>query len=125
MLTYRWSRAPQTLHGSALATRLSDVPLNSTDRQLLANVFIPVVQRNCYFFVKDWNSHTESVWNSQYVFQNKFFLPRAIREKELMGIILSKDRLTEVSGITDADGDAFDFKGPRVKLKCAKTTFKS
>ena len=38
-----------------------------------------------------------------------------------MGIMLSKDQLTEVaevSGVTDADGDAFDFMDPRVKLKC-------
>ena len=40
-----------------------------------------------------------------------------------IGIMLSKDQLTEVaevSGVTDADGDAFDFMDPRVKLKCAQ-----
>ncbi|KAK2548408.1 hypothetical protein P5673_031372 [Acropora cervicornis] len=38
-----------------------------------------------------------------------------------MGIMLSKDHLTEVaelSGVTDVDGDTFDFMDPRVKLKC-------
>lgn len=32
-------------------------PLNSTDRQLLAYVFIPIVQRECNIFVEYWNSH--------------------------------------------------------------------
>ena len=32
-------------------------PLNSTDRQLLAYVFIPIVQRECDICVKYWNSH--------------------------------------------------------------------
>ena len=34
-----------------------------------------------------------------------------------MGIMLSKDQLTE--GVTDADEDSFDFMDGRVKLKCA------
>ena len=40
-----------------------------------------------------------------------------------MEIMLTKDQLTEVaevSGVTEADADAFDFMGPRVKLKCAQ-----
>ena len=40
-----------------------------------------------------------------------------------MEIMLSKDQLTEVaevSGVTDANGDLFDFMDPRVKVKCAK-----
>ena len=44
-------------------------PLNSTDRQLLAHVFIPIVQRECDIFVKCWNSHRIK-WSSQQVFQN-------------------------------------------------------
>ena len=40
-----------------------------------------------------------------------------------MGIMFSKDQRTEVaevSGVTDANGDAFDFMDPRVKLKCTQ-----
>ena len=99
-------------------------PLNSTDRQILAYVFIPIVQRECDIFVKYWNSHRirgqDKVELPTGVPEHMFSFPEQYGGKN-MGIKLTKDQLTavaEVSGVTDADGDAFDFMDPRVTLKC-------
>ena len=98
-------------------------PLNSTDRQLLAYVFIPIFQRECDIFVKYWNSHRirgqDKVELPTGVPEHMFSFPEQYGGKN-MGIMLSKDQLTEVaevSGVADADWDAFDFTDPRVKLK--------
>ena len=52
-------------------------PLNSTDRQLLAYVFIPIVQRERAISLSSTEIRTDSVdntkWNSQQVFQNTCF----------------------------------------------------
>ena len=100
-------------------------PLNSTDRQLLAYVFIPIVQRLCDIFVK-WNSHRirgqDKVELPAGVPEHMFSFPKQYGGKN-MGIMLSKDQLTEVaevSGVTDVDGNAFDFMDPRVNPKCAQ-----
>ena len=86
-------------------------PLNSTDRQLLVYVFIPIVQRECDIFVKYWNSH-------RICGQDQEEIPTGVPEH--MGIMLSKDQLTEVAEVSGVmDGDVFDFMDPRVKLKCA------
>ena len=101
-------------------------PPNSTERQLFAYVFIPIVQRECDIFVKYWNLHRIRG-------QDKVELPTAVPERMFcypkqyggknMGVMLSKDQLTEVaevSGVTDADGDVFDFMDPIVKFKCTQ-----
>ena len=94
--------------------------LNSTDRQILAYVFIPIVQRECDIFVKYWNSHRirgqDKVELPTGVPEHMFSFPEQYGGKN-MGIMLSKDQLTE--GVTDADEDSFDFMDGRVKLKCA------
>ena len=60
-------------------------PLNSTDRQLLAHVFIPIVQKECDIFVKYWNSHRNRGQDKVELLTGvpkHVFLPRAIRRKE-------------------------------------------
>ena len=75
-------------------------PLNSTDRQLLAYVFIPIVQRECDIFVKYWNSHRirgqDKVELPTGVSEHMFSFPEQYGGKN-MGIMLSKDQLTEVA----------------------------
>ena len=85
-------------------------------------VFIPIAQRECDIFVKYWNSHRirGQVELPTRVPEHTFSFPEQYGGKN-MGIMLSKDHLTEVaelSGVTDVDGDTFDFMDPRVKLKC-------
>ena len=97
-------------------------PLNSTDRQLLVYVFIPIAQRECDIFAKYWNSHRirGQVELPTRFPEHTFSFPEQYGGKNV-GIMLSKDHLTEVaelSGVTDVDGDTFDFMDPRVKLKC-------
>ena len=49
-------------------------------------------------------------------------LPQAIRRKEYGNNVEQRSvtEVAEVSGVTDADGDAFDFMDPIVKFKCAQ-----
>jgi len=107
---------------TALLRRREYDPLNSTDRQLLAYVFIPVVQRECDIFFKYWNSHRirgqVKVKIPTGVPEHMFSFPEQYGGKN-MRIMLSKDQLTEVAEVSGVmDGDAFDFMDPRVKLKC-------
>ena len=75
-------------------------PLNSTDRQFLSYVFIPIVQRECDIFVKYWNSHRirgqDKVELPTGVSEHMFSFPEQYGGKN-MGIMLSKDQLTEVA----------------------------
>jgi len=83
-----------------------------------------VVQRECDIFVKYWNSYKI---RGQYkveiptgVPEHIFSFPERYGGKN-MGIMLSKDQLTEVAEVSgDGDGDAFDFMDLRVKLKSAQ-----
>lgn len=97
-------------------------PHSVLDRQLLAYVFIPVVQRECDIFVRYWNSHRIRV-------QDKLEVPAGVPDHIFsfpgyyrgsnMGIPLHKDELREVAELSGVmDGDVFDFIGPRVKREC-------
>ena len=89
-------------------------------------MFLYQLSKDCVISLSSTGIRTESVdkikWSSQQVFQNTFSFPKQYGGKN-MGIMLSKDQLTEVvevSGVTDADGNAFDFMDPRVNPKCAQ-----
>ena len=60
------------------------------------------------------------VWNSHRIRgQDQEEIPTDVPEH--MGIMWSKDQLTEVAEVSGVmDGDVFDFMDPRVKLKCAQ-----
>ena len=97
-------------------------PHSALDRQLLAYVFIPVVQRECDIFVRYWNSHRIRV-------QDKLEIPAGVPDHIFsflghyggtnMGVPLNKDELREVAELSGVmDGDVFDFIEPRVKREC-------
>ncbi|PFX34097.1 hypothetical protein AWC38_SpisGene926 [Stylophora pistillata] len=97
-------------------------PHSVLDRQLLAYVFTPVVQRECDIFVRYWNSHRIRV-------QDKLEIPARAPDHIFsflgyyggsnMGIPLHKDELREVADLLAVmDGDVFDFIDPRVKREC-------
>ena len=102
-------------------------PHSALDRQLLAYVFIPVVQRECDIFVRYWNSHRIRG-------QDKLEIPAGVPDHMLsfpeqygvtnLGIPLGNDELIEVaelSGVMDEDG--FDFIEARVRIECQQLIF--
>ena len=97
-------------------------PHVALDRQLLAYVFLPIVQRECDIFVKYWNCQRIRR-------QDKLEIPAGIPDHMFsfpeqyggtnMGIPLSKDELREVAEVSGVmDEDVFDFIDPRVKREC-------
>ena len=91
-------------------------------RQLLAYVFIPIVQRECDIFVKYWNCHRIRG-------QDKLEIPAAVPDHIFsfpeqyggtnMRIPLSNDQLREVAEVSGVmDEDVLDFIDPRVKREC-------
>lgn len=89
-------------------------PHKNTDRQILAYVYIPIVQRECDIFVSMWNSHRIRE-------QANMVLPTGIPDHMFsfpdryggheMGILLSEDKLKEVaeaSGILESISDNKD-----------------
>lgn len=97
-------------------------PHTALDRQLLAYVFIPVVQRECDIFVRYWNSHRIRA-------QDKLEIPAGVPDHIFsfpeqyggtnLGIPLHKDELTEVAELSGVmDGDVFDFLEARVRREC-------
>ena len=99
-------------------------PHVALDRQLLAYVFIPIVQRECDIFVNYWNSHRIRG-------QDKLEIPAGVPDHMFsfleqyrgtnMGIPLSKDELREVadvSGVMDEEGMfATPFKSRKSGIK--------
>jgi len=94
-------------------------PHVALDRQLLAYVFRPIVQRECDIFVNYWNFHRIRG-------QDKLEIPAGVPDHMFsfpeqyggtnMGIPLSKDELKEVADISGVmDEDVLDFIDPRVK----------
>ena len=99
-------------------------PRVAIDRQLLAYVFIPVVQRECDIFVKYWNSH-------RIQWQDKLEIPAGVPDHMFsfpeqyggtnVGIPLSKDELREAADVSGVmDEDVLDFIDPRVKRECSE-----
>ena len=97
-------------------------PHVALDRQLLAYVFIPIVQRECDIFVNYWNSHRIRG-------QDKLEIPAGVPDHMFsfpeqyggtnMGIPLSKHELREVADVSGVmDEDVLDFIDPRVKREC-------
>ena len=97
-------------------------PHVALDRQLLAYVCIPIVQRECDIFVNYWNSHRIRG-------QDKLEIPAGIPDHIFsfpeqyggtnMGIPLSKEELREVADVSGVmDEDVLDFIDPRVKREC-------
>ena len=97
-------------------------PHSALDRQLLAYVFIPVVQRECDIFVRHWNSHRIRG-------QDKLEIPAGVPDHMFsfpeqyggtnFGIPLGKDKLAEVAELSRVmDGDVFDFIEARVRREC-------
>lgn len=97
-------------------------PHSALDRQLLAYVFIPVVQRECDIFVRYWNSHRirgqDQLEIPAGVPDHIFSFPEQYGGTN-MGIPLHKDELKEVAELSGVmDGDVFDFIDPRVRREC-------
>ena len=97
-------------------------PHRALDRQLLAYVFIPVVQRDCDIFVRYWNSH-------RILGQDKLEIPAGVPDHMFsfpeqyggtnLKIPLGKDELIEVAELSGVmDGDVFDFIEARVRIEC-------
>ena len=97
-------------------------PHSAVDRQLLAHVYIPVVQRECNIFVRYWNSHRIRG-------QDKLEIPAGVPDHMFsfpeqyggtnLGIPLSKDELAEVDELSGVmNGDVFDFIEARVRREC-------
>ena len=97
-------------------------PHVALDRQLLAYVFRPIVQRECDIFVNYWNFHRIRG-------QDELEIPAGVPDHMFsfleqyggtnMGIPLSKDELKEVADISGVmDEDVLDFIDPRVKREC-------
>jgi len=82
-------------------------PHGALDRQLLAYVFIPVVQRECDIFVRYWNSHKIPV-------QDKLEIPAGVPDHIFsfpghnggtnMGIPLHKDKLRRGGRVVNGNG---------------------
>ena len=105
-----------------LSRRRENDPHNALNRQLIAYVFIPVVQCECDFFVRYWNSHRIRV-------QDKLEIPAGIPNHICsfpghyggtnMGVSSYKDELREVAELSGVmDGDVFDFLEPRGRREC-------
>lgn len=84
-------------------------PHDLTNRQLLAYVYLPIVQRECDTFVNNWNSHRirnqENLEIPTGVPNHMFNFPEQYGGRN-MGIPLTQDQLqdvAEVSGVMDAD----------------------
>ena len=97
-------------------------PHSALDRQLLAYVFIPVVQRECDIFVRYWNSHRirgqDQLEIPAGVPDHIFSFPEQYGGTN-MGIPLHKDELKEVAELSGVmNGDVFDFIDPRVRREC-------
>ena len=102
-------------------------PHSALDRQLLAYVFIPVVQRECDIFVRHWNSHRIRG-------QDKLEIPAGVPDHMLsfpeqygvtnLGIPLGNDELIEVAELSGVmDEDVFDFIEARVRIECQQLIF--
>ena len=97
-------------------------PHSAVDRQLLAYVYIPVVQRECDIFVRYWNSHRirgqDKLEIPAGVPDHMFSFPEQYEGTNL-GIPLGKDELAEVAELSGVmDGDVFDFIEARVRREC-------
>ena len=97
-------------------------PHNSLDRQVLAYVYIPIVQRECDIFVRYWNSHRireqANLEIPTGVPDHIFSFPEQYGGNS-KGILLTKDQLKEVAHVSGVlDVDSFDFMEPRVKREC-------
>ena len=89
-------------------------PHNDTDRQILAYVYIPIVQRECEIFISMWNSHRvreqANLALPTDIPDHMFLFPDRYGGHE-MGIPLSADKLKEVaerSGILESISDNKD-----------------
>lgn len=105
-----------------LSRRREYEPYSALDRQPLAFVFTPVVQRKCDIFIRYWNSPRIRL-------QDKLEIPAGVTDHILsfpghhggtnMGIPLQRDTLREVAEVSGVmDGDVFDFIEPRVRREC-------
>ena len=100
-------------------------PRNDQHRQILAYVYIPIVQRECDSFVTQWNTHRIRA-------QNKLELPTGIPEHMFSfpenyggtseGTEIPAEYLAEVANLSgivmDADIDNLDFMEDGIKRDC-------
>ena len=91
-------------------------------QQVLAHLFIPIVQRECDIFVKYWNCH-------RIPGQDKLEIPAGVPDHIFsfperyggtnMGMPLRNDQLREVAEVSGVmDDEVLDFIDPRVKREC-------